>query len=97
MKTFTPNTGNDQKHFTQFIEKLLAKKVIDTCRVTTLVLEDGRMIEVFYRVMDGCRSHTDEEEKFFDVEAVKYLGRIVNLTSSGRQNVEEWLYRNKTR
>lgn len=80
----------------KFLQKLTrGKSRLEVCDIISVTDDNGREIEVFYRVIDACpNAQTDISRDSYDVEQVLYKGKKVNLTSRGEQEIYEWLYIN---
>lgn len=69
------------------------KSRIEASEIVSILDNNGRVIDVFYRVLDACpNAQTDLSEDIFTIEQVTYKGRRVNLSSRGEEILHEWLW-----
>lgn len=91
-KDLTTLIATGQDHAFSFMKP---KSRIEASKIVSILDDNGRVIDVFYRVLDACpNAQTDLSEDIFTIEQVTYKGRRVNLSSRGEQILHEWLYRN---
>lgn len=76
-----------------FMSKLFKPKTrIEASDIISLVDDLGRLIQIYYRVVDGVESpQSDNDMDCYTVEQVLYNGRKVKLTGHGEQEILEWL------
>lgn len=71
------------------------KSRIEASEIVSILDDNGRVIDVFYRVLDACpNAQTDLSEDRYCIEQVTYKGRKVNYSGRGEQIILDWLYLN---
>lgn len=69
------------------------KSRIEASTVITYIDDNGRQLEIFYRIIDACaNAQTDASEDCITIEQALYKGRRVNLRGRSEQFLLDWLY-----
>lgn len=68
------------------------KSRIEASSVIIYQDEQGRQIQIYYRVLNVCpNAQTDQSRDAYTIEQVLYKGRKVNIRGRAEQNLLEWL------
>lgn len=79
----------------KMMDKLMkTKSRIEASDIINIIDDNGKELEVFYRVIDCCdNAQTDVSCDNYTIEQVLYKGRKVNLKGRGEQAILEHLNR----